>query len=74
MSTFYVLNNIYETIYRYYGIKAEITEVEPHSKYMFNLGKIGQFVLCTDKFKNQADMAAFIVDLTNRINTACIPA
>lgn len=68
MAKSYVLNEIYNIIYRNYGIKSKITEKENSNDYEFNLGKIGKFVLYTNKFQNQADLNAFILQLTTRIN------
>lgn len=73
MSVNYVITNIYDFINKFYNIKTIVTKIDTH-QYMFDLGNIGAFVLKTDAFKTEADINAFRVGLSARLNDALIPA
>jgi len=73
MSVNYVITNIYNFINRFYNIKTIVTKIDTN-QFHFDLGNIGAFVLKTDAFKTEADLNAFKIGLSARLNNALIPA
>ena len=69
MSASYTVNSIYDFINRNYGLKANVSQIEP-SLIKFDLGNIGAFVLKTNAFNNEADLVAFKLGLSARLNAA----
>lgn len=73
MNEIYVLKSIYDFLNRFYGLQIKITKVET-SHYYFDLGCLGAFILNTNEFKSDADLNAFTVILSSRLNTALATA
>ena len=69
MSKNYVLKSIYEYLYKFYGITAKVAKIT-ESAYSYDLGNNCRFYLLTDRFHNQADLNAFTIDLSQRLNAA----
>ena len=73
MTVNYIINNIYDFINRFYGIKTTVTKIDDEH-FQFNLGNLGAFVLKTNAPKAEADLNAFRIGLAARLNNALIPA
>lgn len=67
MSKSYILNFVYNYLYRFYEIIAKVTKVT-ESTYFFDLGNNCKFYLLTDRIKTPADLNAFNNSLTERLN------
>lgn len=69
MSARYTVSSIYDFITRNYGLRANVSQIKPnHIK--FDLGNIGAFILNMNAFNNEADLVAFKLDLSERLNVA----
>ena len=73
MSKNYVLNCIYDYIHKFYSIMTNVTKVDD-THYQFDLGNNCAFVLDTTAFKTHADIHAFILELTARMNACLVSA
>ena len=72
MSVNYIKYRVNDFLHRFYNIKANITDIDS-AHTLFDIGYIGSFILNLNTFKSDADITAFALALSERINTF-IPA
>ena len=67
MSKNYIVDSIYDFIKRIYKLSVKVTKINS-TLYKFDLGNLGAFVIKTDAFNTEADLSAFRLGLSDRLN------